>query len=67
MEEIIQTMLSRYQNWENNPERQRSGYQYEKSFTEMWQTLGREVFQRSIGDVPKDKNSKKNFRRFGVK
>jgi hypothetical protein len=67
MEEIIQTMLSRYQNWENNPERQRSGYQYEKSFTEMWQTLGREVFQRSIGEVPKDKNSKKNFRRFGVK
>jgi len=67
MEEIIQTMLSRYQNWENNPERQRSGYQYEKSFTEMWQTLGREVFQRSIGEVPKDKNSKKNSRPFGVK
>jgi hypothetical protein len=67
MEEIIQTMLSRYQDWENSTERQRSGYLYEKTFTEMWQTLGREVFQRSMGELPKDKNGKKNSRRFGVK
>jgi hypothetical protein len=67
MEEIIQTMLTRYQNWENSSGRQKSGYLYERSFTEMWQTLGKEVFQRSMGELPKDKNSKKNFKPFGVR
>ena len=67
METIIQTMLSRYQDWENSPEREKSGYLYEKTFTEMWQTLGKEIFQKSIGELPKDKNAKKNFRHFGAK
>jgi hypothetical protein len=67
MEDIIQTMLSRYRTWENNSERQKSGYLYEKTFTEMWQSLGSEVFQQSIGKVSKDKNSKKNSKPFGVK
>lgn len=36
MENIIQTMQLKYQEWENNKERQKSAYQYEKTFAEMW-------------------------------
>jgi hypothetical protein len=67
MEEIIAIILSEYQNWENSPERQKSGYQFEKSFTEMWQCTGQKVFQKSIGEIPKDKNAKKNSKQFGAR
>jgi hypothetical protein len=67
MEKIMQMMLTTYQSWETSPERQKSGYMYEKSFTEMWMTLGQEVFQQSMGELPKDKNRKKNFKPIGIK
>ena len=67
MEAIIKAMLGKYQSWESNPERLKSGYAYEKSFTEMWYSLGHEIYQQSIGKVPQSKNGKKNFRPIGVK
>jgi hypothetical protein len=67
MDAIIKTMFAKYQSWESNPERLKSGYTYEKSFTEMWQSLGQEVFQASIGPVAQSKNGKKNSRPIGVK
>jgi hypothetical protein len=67
MENIIQTIQLNYQEWENNKERQKSGYLYEKTFVEMWQSLGNEVFQKSVGKMPTDKNLKKNFKPHWVK
>lgn len=46
--------------WEKAQKNQTSAYEYEKSFDQMWQKLGQEIFQQSLGEVPKDK-SKKNF------
>lgn len=48
--------------WEQNPKRMESGYEYEKTFVDMWQTLGLDIFQESIGSLPKSRNSKKNSR-----
>jgi len=45
--------------WENNPLRMKSGFAYEQTFVEMMQTFEKELFQESIGEIPKDKNAKK--------
>jgi hypothetical protein len=67
MEDILKIMQQRYQEWEQNPQRQTSGYEYEKTFTEMWQGLGNKIFQQSIGSLPRDKNRKKNSKQDGGK
>ena len=67
MEDILKKMQQHYQEWERNPQRQSSGFDYEKTFTEMWQKLGKEVLQQSIGEIPSDKNRKKNSKRIGGK
>ncbi len=34
-------------------------YDYEKSFDELWQDLGRQVLEKSLSEVPKDRRKKK--------
>lgn len=34
-------------------------YDYEKSFDEIWQDLGRQVLEKSLSDVPTDRRKKK--------
>ena len=48
--------------WESNPNRMQSGYDYESTYAEMMQKIEKEVLQLSVGEVPNDKNVKKNFR-----
>ena len=67
MEDFLKIMQQHYQEWEQNPQRQSSGYEYEKTFTEMWQTLGNKVLQQSMGKLSTDKNATKNFKHVGVK
>ena len=45
--------------WENNPERKRNGYEYEKTFVEMIRKFETELLQESVGESPKNKNLKK--------
>lgn len=59
MENITTIVQQHYQDWEQSRQRQTSGYEYEKSFVEMWKQLGQQVFQQSIGQIPNDKNQKK--------
>ena len=58
----ILRMQAALQAWESSQQRQVSGYEYEKTFVEMWQKLGAEVFQQSMGEVPCNRNLKKNFK-----
>lgn len=37
---------------------QDSAYDYEKAFDEKWNEIGHEVFQQSMGALPKDRNKK---------
>ncbi len=34
-------------------------YDYEKSFDEIWQDLGRQVFEKNLSDVPQNRRKKK--------
>ena len=61
-EKALQVFESYYSQWENGPERMSNGYDYERTYVEMMQKVQQEVFQSSIGEVPKNKNIKKNSR-----
>lgn len=34
-------------------------YDYEKEFVSLWRDLGREVLEKNIGELPKDKRKKR--------
>lgn len=51
-----------YERWESDPARLENGYQFEATYAAMIEELGREVLQASLGEVPTDKNLKKNSR-----
>jgi len=56
-------ILSKHlENWESDPTRMRSGYDYELSYAVMMKKFEKELLQLSVGHVPKSKNSKKNFK-----
>lgn len=40
-------------------EQQNSAYDYEKTFDQKWSAITQQVFQQSLGEVPKDRNKKK--------
>ena len=52
-----------YLEWENNPDRNKSGYDYERTYVEMMQKVQQEILQNSVGAVSKDKNVKKKSKR----
>ena len=43
--------------WEKTPKP--NGYTYEASFQTFIQSLGQDLFQLSVGQLPKDRNAKK--------
>lgn len=49
--------------WESNPKRMENGYTYESTYAAMMQKIEQEVLALSVGEVPRDKNLKKNSRR----
>ena len=54
-------LLSKYlEEWESDPTRMNSGYDYELSYAIMIKKFEKELLQLSVGTVPKSKNSKKN-------
>ena len=62
----LQALLEeKYQQWESNPLRMQSGYNYEKSFVEMWQQLGQQILQESVGELKKSRNLKKTTNHTG--
>lgn len=54
---ILEKYLS---DWESNPKRMESGYNYEATYAEMMAKVEKEVLQLAVGKIPKDKNLKKN-------
>ena len=45
--------------WESDPTRLQSAYDYEASYAKMMQKFEKELLQASLGKVPKSKNAKK--------
>ena len=60
IEQLKMNFSEKYQEWEKNQHGQTSGYEYEKTFVEMWQQLGHQVLQQSMGEIKKSRNTKKN-------
>ena len=48
--------------WEADPRRMESGHDYEATYAAMMEKVEREILQLSVGEVPRDKNAKKNSR-----
>ena len=57
-EKVAERLKKVLEEWENNPDRMRSGYDYEKTFVRMMKQFEQELFQESMGDIP-SKNFKK--------
>ena len=55
MEEIVQEI----KDWQESQKHQTSGYEYEKSFVDLWEQLGKKVLQASLGNLPKRNHEKK--------
>lgn len=53
---VIAIFSERYDAWKASQEGQSSAYEYEKSFEEFMQQMGRELLQRSVGE---ENNSRK--------
>ena len=53
-----------YNDWIGNPERLKSGYDYERTYAEMMKKVEKEIFQNSVGEIPINKNRKKNSKLF---
>jgi hypothetical protein len=58
---LIELIDKKIKQWKDGQQCQTDGYEYERSFDEMMQAIGREILQESVGEIPKNKNLKKNF------
>ena len=61
MEELEQAI----EKWKESQQGQTSGYDYERSFVEMWQKMGSKIFQNAIGKLPGSRNEKKTSNQSG--
>ena len=61
-DKVLAVFEKYYTQWESNPLRMESAYHYEMTYAVMMQKAEKEILQLSVGEVPKSKNSKKNFK-----
>ena len=59
IEKATKIFKENYEQWLNDPERNKNGYEYERSFVEQMQNMEKELFQDSLGEIPNNKNIKK--------
>ena len=59
LSEFQNLLSSKYQQWESSQQGQTSGYDYEKTFVEMWQQLGHQLLQEGVGKLKASRNLKK--------
>ena len=50
--EALEIFEKLYEQWENNPARMETGYQYESTFDSLMKEVSKEVFQISLGKIP---------------
>jgi len=59
-EQFYNQLKAELETWQNEQKDQQDGYEYEKSFVELWQRLGQEILQESMEELPKSRNQKKD-------
>jgi hypothetical protein len=58
-EKMLSVFSEKIDQWIASQENQTDGFEYERSYVEALQKIGTEVFQLSLGNIPKSKNQKK--------
>ena len=58
-DKISKNVMGKLKQWYESQQGQTSGYEYEKTFVEMMRGISHEIFQESLGPVPKSRNQKK--------
>jgi hypothetical protein len=59
-QKAFEILSKRIEEWDSKPKS--DGYEYEKSFIEVMQGLNTDLFQLSVGSLPKDRNEKKKYK-----
>ena len=59
-DEFYNQLKAELEAWHKQQKNQQDGYEYEKSFVELWQRLGRDILQESMEELPKSRNQKKD-------
>lgn len=62
---ILEELEQAYTQWGISQQGQTSGYEYERSFVEMWQKLGNKFLQNSVGKLSGSRNKKKTSNESG--
>jgi uncharacterized membrane protein len=57
-EEYLALASQKFDELQNLKEK-KTFYEYEQTFDEIWTELGRQVLEKSLGDVPADRRKKK--------
>lgn len=58
-EGLFEALRRELELWEEGQKNQEDGYEYERSFVELWRKFGQQVLQESLGEIPKSRNEKK--------
>ncbi len=59
-QELYDHLQAELEAWHQSQHDQQDGYDYERSFVELWRKLGQDVLQESMGQLPKSRNQKKD-------
>lgn len=62
-EKALKIFETYYSQWENNEQRNQSGYDYERTYMDMMHKVQQAILQNSVGDVSPNKNIKKKSKR----
>lgn len=60
---LTELIMKKILHWNESQEGQTSGYEYERSFDVMMQSIGKDILQESVGTLPKDRKEKKRLKR----
>jgi hypothetical protein len=56
----VAILLDKLEDWDKKSKN--DGYEYEENFIDVMRDLNHELFQLSLGELPKDRNKKKSKR-----
>ncbi len=58
--QLYDGLIAEIETWHTGQQDQQDGYEYERSFVELWHKLGQQVLQQSMGELPKSRHKKKD-------
>jgi hypothetical protein len=57
--QLSELIMKKINEWKSSQQSQTDGYEYEHSFDIMMQSIGKEILQESVGEIPKNRKEKK--------